>query len=223
MVKIICSNYLLYALMGVFVLGVLSRLVLVAAYNGLRRSTYNMAGSNNRLIKQVKLKYESYDKLEFPVTNAVAFTKKAMYEYRICGMSLRFLEKFLGQAMFWCVVIGVTAVGCGYFFDIPTDTMVLYGVSAVLFSVLLYNIDKVSDIDYARENIEICIVDYLENHVRERLQEKAVETQAIDEPEDMGEEALGNAVKVAVEEADKEKKVTDDNRIIEEVLNEIFC
>jgi len=117
LVKIICNNYLLYALMGVFVLGVLSRLILVALYNSLRRSTYNMAGSNNKLLKQVKLKYESYDKLEFPVTNAMAFTKRAMYEYRVCGMSLRFLEKFLGQAMFWCVAIGVTAVGCGYFFD----------------------------------------------------------------------------------------------------------
>lgn len=223
MVKIICNNYLLYALMGVFVLGVLSRLILVAAYNSLRRSTYNMAGSNNKLLKQVKLKYESYDKLEFPVTNAMAFTKRAMYEYRVCGMSLRFLEKFLGQAMFWCVAIGVTAVGCGYFFDIPTDTMVLYGVSAVLFSVLLYNIDKVSDIDYARENIEICIVDYLENHIRERLQEEVVEAQAIGELEDVGEEALGKAVRAAVEEVDRGKEVADDNKIIEEVLNEIFC
>lgn len=217
MVEIICNNYLLYTLMGVFVLGVLSRLILVAAYNSLRRSTYSMTSPANKLLKQIKLKYESYDKLDFPVTNAVAFTKRAMYEYRVCGLSLRFLEKILGQAMFWCVVIGVTAVGCGYFFDIPKDIMVLYGVSAVLFCVILYNIDKVSDIEYSRENIEMCIVDFLENHIRERLPEEAVEPQVIEEPEDYEEEALGREVVAAVEKAD------DGNKIIEEVLSEIFC
>ncbi len=224
MVKIICNNYLLYALMGVFVLGVLSRLLLVSVYNSLKRSTYNMTGSGNKLIRQIKLKYESRDRLELPAAaNALAFTKRLMYEYRVCGMSLRFLEKLLGQAIFWCVIIGVTAVGCGYFFDIPVDTVVLYGVSSILFSVLLYNIDKISDIEYSRENIEMCIVDFLENHVRERIREDSVEIQSFDENED-GEKPLGKAVEAVSENRQSEKITAEDkDKIIEEVLSEIFC
>jgi len=224
LVEIICKNYLLYTLMVVFVLGVLSRLILVAAYNSLRRSTYNMGNPDNKLLKQIKLKYESYDKLNMPVTNAAAFTKKAMCEYRVCGMSLRFLEKFLGQALFWCIAIGLVAVGCGYFFSISTEILVLYGVSAALFCVLLYNIDKVSDIEYSREVIEVYIVDYLENRMHERLmEEEAVLPQEI-LPEsgvlaDIEEEAIKEAVKMS----DDRCREDDENKIIEDVLNEIFC
>ncbi len=225
MVEIICNNYLLYTLMGVFVLGVLSRLVLVIGYNRLRRSTYNMGNPDNKFLKQIKLKYESYDKLEIPITNTVAFTKRAMYEHRICGMSLRFLEKLLGQALFWCVAIGVIAVGSGYFLDISTDIIILYGVSSALFSVLLYNIDKVSDIEYVRENIEICIVDFLENHMRGRLpEEEEVKGQEFDLSEETEEDTTDVKIAAAVEKADNNKKVAEDeNEIIEEILSEIFC
>ncbi len=225
MVEIICNNYLLYTLMGVFVLGVLSRLILVIGYNGLRRSTYNMGNPDNKLLKQIKLKYESYDKLEIPITNTVAFTKRAMYEHRICGMSLRFLEKLLGQALFWCVTIGVIAVGSGYFLDISVDTIILYGVSSALFSVLLYNIDKVSDIEYVRENIEICIVDFLENHMRGRLpEEEEAPAQELDLSEEIEEDTADVKIAAAVEKSDNDKKVAEEeNNIIEEVLSEIFC
>ena len=225
MVEIICNNYLLYTLMGVFVLGVLSRLILVIGYNGLRRSTYNMSNPDNRLLKQIKLKYESYDKLEIPITNTVAFTKRAMYEHRICGMSLRFLEKVLGQALFWCVTIGVLAVGSGYFLDISVDVIVLYGVSSALFSVLLYNIDKVSDIEYVRENIEICIVDFLENHMRGRLpDEEEISAQESCLSEEQEEYMEDVNIAAAVTESDNDKKAAEEeNNIIEEVLSEIFC
>lgn len=245
MVEIICSNYLLYTLMGVFVFGVLSRLILVAVYNGLKRSTYNMSSSNNKLLKQIKLKYESYDKLEIPVTNTEAFTKRALYEYRVCGMSLRFFEKLLGQALFWCITIGTVAIGCGYFLKLPSDTIMLYAASTVIFSVLLYNIDKVSDVQYTRENIEVCIIDFLENHIRERLpEEEEVDTQEIEYFEDecviedigaiedeMSDTISAATTKVPEKKAQKVTKksvnnkrtVEDGNKIIEDVLNEIFC
>ena len=107
---IISKNYVLFAMTGIFFLGILSRIFLSLVYRGLQRDIGNMPTPGKAILKQIKLKYENCNKLDMQISNTEVFVKKNLYEYRVCGMSLRAIEKILGQAMFFGVLIGVTAV-----------------------------------------------------------------------------------------------------------------
>ncbi|MBQ9765536.1 MAG: hypothetical protein IJW18_05025 [Lachnospiraceae bacterium] len=253
MVEIICNNYLLYVLMGLFILGVLSRLSLVLIFGNIKNDTYNKGTPHNRLLKQIKLKAESYGQLDISITNMQTFVKRSMCEYRVGGLGLYFLEKMLGQMIFYIVVVGGLSVWHAYAADLDRGIITLYAMSTVLFVVLLYNVSKVADAKYLRENTELYVMDYLDKLLRghELVECEEAETMtAVDGIDNIVafatthasdrsslpgrmETAKGLSTEkdgrkpedIISEEIIRNLQMSDgqENKIIEEVLSELFC
>lgn len=237
---IISKNYVLFAMTGIFFLGILSRIFLSLVYRGLQRDIGNMPTPGKAILKQIKLKYENCNKLDMQISNTEVFVKKNLYEYRVCGMSLRAIEKILGQAMFFGVLIGVTAVVFAAVVEIESRVVIVHIVTTLLGAALLFNYDRLSDISYKRQVVETGLVDFLENHLQMHLQvaersevaeqegkviEFAGNTRRLENGKVSAEEDLsitgGGAVLKSEDDKDEEKTI-DDNRIIEEVLKEFF-
>lgn len=240
LVEIISKSYVLYAMAGIFFLGIMSRFFLSLIYRGLQRDIGNMPTPKKKILKQIKLKYESCDKLDMQISNTEVFVRKNLCEYRVCGISLRAIEKILGQAMFFGVLIGVTAVVFATVVKLESRVVIVHTATTVLGAALLFNYDKLSDISYKRQVVETGLVDFLENHLQMHLQaqerseaaeqegkviEFAGNSRRLENGKVLAEEELSVTGDGAVlkSEGNKDEEVTiDDNRIIEEVLKEFF-
>lgn len=237
--EIIGKSYMLYAMAGVFFLGIVSRFFLNLAYRSLLKDIGNLPTPRSRILKQIKLKYESCDKLDMQISNTEAFVRKNLYEHRVCGLSLRAIEKILGQAMFFGVLIGVSTAIFAMLTEMETRVVIVHIATTLLGAALLFNYDKLSDISYKRQVVETGLVDFLENHLQmhlaapERGEAAEQEGKVIDfaessrrmendkVPEEDNQVEIGNG-DVFKSKENGEEEAIDDNRIIEEVLKEFF-
>lgn len=241
LVEIISKSYVLYAMAGIFFLGIVSRFFLNMIYRSLYKDVGNMPTPRKKILKQIKLKYESCDKLDMQISNTEAFVKKNLHEYRVCGISLRAFEKILGQAMFFGVLIGVTAAVFAMMAELERGVVFVHIAATILGAALLFNYDKLSDIAYKRRVVETGLVDFLENHLQmhllaqERGEAAQQEGKVIDfagsskriegDKENLGEDTSEAGMRNMTQsgaESEKNEEAIDDNRIIEEVLREFF-
>lgn len=231
LLEIICENIVLYTMAGIFSAGLLSRMCLGGFYRRLQRDICCMANPKNKLLRQIKLKYESCNKLEMQISNTVVFVRRNICEYRILGFSLHSIEKMLGQALFLDVLIGSVAVCYAWRVDLGQEVILLYSAVTMLFAATLYNYDKLSDIAYRRRVVEIGIVDFLENHLKiHMLQAKDAENAEMSEVSGDEEGKAVDKNKVidfagGTKQADNEAEAVvsaEDSRIIQEVLREFF-
>lgn len=240
LVEIISKSYVLYAMAGIFFLGIVSRFLLSLVYRGLQSDIGNMPTPKKKILKQIKLKYESCDKLDMQISNTEAFVRKNLCEYRVYGISLRAIEKILGQALFFGVLIGVTAVVFAVMVKLENRIIIVHIATTLLGAALLFNFDRLSDISYKRQMIETGLVDFLENHLQMHLM--AAERGEAAEQEGKIIEFAGNARlsendralakeelsatgrrnALSQEREKNEESAINDNRIIEEVLKEFF-
>lgn len=211
--EIIGKSYMLYVMAGVFFLGIISRFFLNMAYRSLLKDIGNLPTPRSKILKQIKLKYESCDKLDMQISNTEAFVRKNLYEHRACGISLRAIEKILGQAMFFGVLVGVSTVIFAVFAELENRVVIVHIATTLLGAALLFNYDKLSDISYKRQVVETGLVDFLENHLQMHLM-------AAERGEDLSD--TGSVTVLQSEENNNKEVPIDDNRIIEEVLKEFF-
>lgn len=225
--EIIGKSYMLYAMTGIFLLGVISRFFLNLTYRGLLRDVGNLPAPKSRILKQIKLKYESCDKLDMQICNTEAFVKKNLYEHRVCGTSLRTMEKILGQAMFFGTLAGVGTAIFAMLAEFDRSVIIVHIAATVFGAALLFNYDRLSDISYKRQVVETGLVDFLENHLQMHFlaQERAEAEEAENIAETAEEKTEGKLVdfmEVRRSEAKEIEAAVEDNLIIEEVLKEFF-
>lgn len=225
--EIIGKSYMLYAMTGIFLLGVISRFFLNLTYRGLLRDIGNLPAPQSRILKQIKLKYESCDKLDMQICNTEAFVKKNLYEYRVCGTSVRAMEKILGQAMFFGMLTGIGAAIFATLAGLDKNVIIVHIAATVFGAALLFNYDRLSDIAYKRQVVETGLVDFLENHLQMHFlaQERAEAEESVNAFETVEEKAEGKLVDFMEARRSEEKEIeasVEDNLIIEEVLKEFF-
>lgn len=225
--EIIGKSYMLYAMTGIFLLGVISRFFLNLTYRGLLRDIGNLPAPKSRILKQIKLKYESCDKLDMQICNTEAFVKKNLYEYRVCGTSVRAMEKILGQAMFFGMLTGIGAAIFATLAGLDKNVIIVHIAATVFGAALLFNYDRLSDIAYKRQVVETGLVDFLENHLQMHFlaQERAEAEESVNAFETVEEKAEGKLVDFMEARRSEEKEIeasVEDNLIIEEVLKEFF-
>ena len=94
------DNNILLILMSVLCsLGILVKILIYGIYKNLIKSSDNMANTNNKLMKLVKMKFEACYKLKIGVNNVDIFVDKYMYKYKFCGILLYTWENISGQLL----------------------------------------------------------------------------------------------------------------------------
>lgn len=223
--EIIGKSYMLYAMTGIFLLGVISRFFLNLTYRGLLRDISNLPAPKSRILKQIKLKYESCDKLDMQICNTEAFVKKNLYEHRVCGTSLRTMEKILGQAIFFGMLTGISAAIFATLAGLDKNVIIVHIAATMFGAALLFNYDRLSDIAYKRQVVETGLEDFLENHLQMHLMAQERVKEAERDYENEEERAEGKLVDFMEARRSEEKEIeasVEDNLIIEEVLKEFF-
>ena len=169
------KNYIIYALTGIGALGVLLKLITNCVYIRLAKASSNMTASKNKLIKQMKLKFETFYKLKIGVNNVDIFVDKYVYKYRICGLLLSTWENLSGLMLMICLLITPIASIVGLIEECGESNILSTFLAGVSVSALLLIVDNLFNISAKQKIIKINMKDYLENYLKARLELEAMD------------------------------------------------
>lgn len=153
-----------------FFFSVVIRVFLALLYRQMIQETDNMATTKNKLLKQCKLKFTNCYQLNNGVPNVGVFVDKFLNRLSLGPFSFRFLYHLSGQLMLLSIVFS----GIGVCRSIMAGNMFGEILPFYIFSLLelyLYlSLSTMVDVKGHRQELKINLVDFLENHLSNRMQ-----------------------------------------------------
>ena len=150
-------------------LSVLVRILLGALYRNMIKEADNMATTDNKLLKQCKLKFANCYQLNNGVANIPIFVDKFINRLALGPFAFDTLYHLSGQ----CMLLSVICAGIGVCRSIVTgrtlgEVLPFYIVSFVGL-YLYFSVSTVVDIKTHKRILKVNLVDYLENHLSARI------------------------------------------------------
>lgn len=150
-------------------ISVILRVFLALLYKNMIKETDNMASTDNKLLKQCKLKFANCYQMSNGVSNIPVFVDKFINRMTFGNISFELLYHLSGQMMLLSVVLSGAGV-CRTIMKGRTlgDVLPFYIVS--FFGLYIYfSVSTVADIKGKRRMLKVNLVDYLENHFSPRI------------------------------------------------------
>lgn len=139
----------------------------------------NMSSTANKSLQQLKLKFSSCCQLHEGMSNIAVFVDKYMNQLKIGGFSLSVLKHLSGQL----VLLSILISGIGACRGIIAGESILYIVPYYIISFLgLYCYFAVSSLVDIAGKIQVLrtnLIDYLENHLVNRLEQTTLDLKLV--------------------------------------------
>lgn len=164
------DNLIIYGLAVLCVLGFLNRLILNVVYIYLIKESDKLASSKNKLLKHMKIKFETCYKLNIGVNNVDTFVDKSLTKYKFCGVLLSTWENFSGQVLYLSFLIVPISAIFGVVFEISQQQILYTGAVGILVGSILILVDKSINLSVKKQTVRLNILDYLENLCKVRLE-----------------------------------------------------
>ncbi|MBD5394622.1 MAG: hypothetical protein HDR71_10210 [Lachnospiraceae bacterium] len=180
-------KYLLILIFSLLLLSIICQIVMGVILQKMIKEANNMAATENKLLKQCKLKYTNCYKLNGRMVNTSVFVDKFIQKMKFIHLPLTRLSHISGQLMMLSVLVtGITiclslASGDTLFQIIP------YYLISILGLYLYFSISGIVDIQGKKIILKTDMVDYLENHLIPRLE---IEKENIMKEEDKKHETI---------------------------------
>lgn len=150
-------------------LSIFLRLLLGLLYLNMIKETDNMSATNNKLLKQCKLKFSNCYQLNGGVANISVFVDKFLNRMAFGPLTFEAMYHLSGQTMLLSVVsAGVGICRCILSGKMLGEILPFYIVSFVELYVY-FSVSTLVDVRGKRRALKINLVDYLENHLQTRI------------------------------------------------------
>lgn len=202
-------------------LSIICQIIVGVIYHGMILEAENMSTTENKLLKQCKLKYTNCYKLNGRLVNTSVFVDKFMQRIRYARFSLVRLTHVSGQLMMLSVVVTGVAVCFSLAAGDTLFQIIPYYLSSILGLYLYFSISGVVDIQGKKNMLKTNLVDYLENHLAPRLEvELAL---ALEEGEKKREETYHFKEEAEADSRKRDKQPEENVEELEELLKEFFA
>ncbi len=171
------------AMILLLVLSITCQIIIGFLYQNMIKETDNMSATENKLLKQCKLKFANCFQMNAGVANIPVFVDKFLNRIHFCGMTLSGLHHLSGQLM----LLSVFAGGIGAYQGIIKGEAIKQVLPFYIFSFfglyLYFSITSFIDIQAKRRILKTNLIDYLENHMVNRLNLSVEEIRRLDRTE----------------------------------------
>lgn len=164
------KNIFLYIILGICGLGILIKFILSMKYRLLIRASKRMGTSKNRLMRVLRLKFETCYKLNIGVNNVDTFVDKYVYRYRFGGILLYTWETISGELIILSVLSGSIFSILGLLEECKRDDILSTFIAGVLGALVLISYDHFVNLNTKRKVLKVNVRDYLENFLKSRLE-----------------------------------------------------
>lgn len=150
----------------------------------------NMSATANKSLQQLKLKFSSCCQLHEGMSNISVFVDKYMNQLKIGGFSLSVLKHLSGQL----VLLSILISGIGACRGIILGESILYVVPYYIISFLglycYFAISSFVDISGKTQILRTNLIDYLENHLVNRLEQTTLDMKLVQGEDTAAEKSL---------------------------------
>lgn len=159
-----------YIVLGIFTAGVLVKLFISIRYHVLIRASKRMGTSKNKLMRVLRLKFETCYKIKLGVNNVDTFVDKYVYRDRICGLRLYTWEMLSGEFDILCGLSAAIFALVGSFYKCGQDEILFTLSVGIAGSAILLAVDYFMNMKMKHAILRTNIKDYLENFLKARLE-----------------------------------------------------
>lgn len=152
-----------YLVIALCAIGVMGKLYESHIYQKLLRAVENPERTDNAYLKQLKLKYKSYHRLEKKIYNIDVFIEASLLRYKHHFMRLENIHTVNARIMLLCIIASCLGVGGSIYFELDRWEMMYYILTGALSVAVLELIDVQCGIDLKRKFLFVSLKDYLEN------------------------------------------------------------
>ncbi len=152
-----------------FALSVLIRLFLGMLYHRIIQETENMATTDNKLLKQCKLKFTNCFQLNNGVANVPIFVEKFLCRLAIGPFSFEGLYHMTGQLMLLSVIFSGVGVCRSIIAGSMFGEILPFYICCMMELYLYFVLSTMLDLKGKRQTLKINLIDYLENHLSNRM------------------------------------------------------
>ncbi len=156
-------------MLSFFAASILARLFLGWVYRSMIREADNMASTENKLLKQCKLKFANCYEMNNGVSNIPVFVDKFLNRLSLGPVSFETLYHLSGQAMLLSVVCAGIGICKGIVDGRMLGEILPFYIVSFLGLYLYFSISSVMDIKGKKRILKVNLVDYLENHLSARI------------------------------------------------------
>lgn len=175
------DNIIIYTFAGLCALGILIRFILNMVYIYLVRESDRLGSTNNKLLKHMKMKFETCYKLNIGVNNVDTFVDKSLTKYKFCGILLSTWENLSGQVLLLSFLIIPISAIFGVVFEIDREQILYTGAVGVLAGAALILVDKMTNLTIKKQMIRLNLLDYLENFCKVRLEHELSQPERLEQ------------------------------------------
>ena len=165
-------KFLLMMIFLFLLLSIICQIITGVIFRNLIREANNMTATDNKLLKQCKLKYSNCYKLNGRMVNTAVFVDKFIQKMRLGHMTLSRMSHISGQLMMLSVLVtGITICLCLASGDTIFQIIPYYLIS-ILGLYLYFSVSGAVDIQGQKTILKTDLTDYLENHLMPRLEQE---------------------------------------------------
>lgn len=168
--KLIESDILIYIMSGLCIFGVLLKFIIARIYGSLVKASDHMSTTTNKMIKSLRLKFETNYSMNLGVHNVDIFVDKYVYMNKFCGIFLYTWENLSGQTILLCMLTGTVGSVLGLLYDCGKQDILSTLFVGVLTSAALIIVEHLSNLPVKKYVIRTNIKDYLENFLTGKLE-----------------------------------------------------
>lgn len=155
---------------GFMALSMLLKIMLGALYQGMIREADNMAVTENRQLRQCKVKFANCYQLNHGVANIPVFVDKFLNRLSLGPFSFQALYHLSGQTM----ILSVIASGVGVCRSIAAGHLLgeilPFYITSCAGLYFYFSLSSIIDINHKKRVLKINLIDYLENHLSARME-----------------------------------------------------
>lgn len=171
-------------------LSILVRLLLAGFYHTMIKETDNMATTNNRLLKQCKVKFANCYQLNGGVSNIPVFVDKFLNRLAFGHLSFDAWYHLSGQCMLFSIVFAGVGICKGIMDGRMLGEILPFYIVSFLGLYLYFSLSAMIDIKGKRRILKTNLIDYLENHLSGRISVTEQDYERLYGPGSPGEEIM---------------------------------
>lgn len=150
-------------------LSLVSRIMIGILYQNMIKETENMSATNNKILKQCKLKFTNCYQLNKGVANISVFVDKFLNRLSFGPFSFQTIYHLSGQLMLLSVFFAGVGVCRSIIAGRMLGELLPFYIISFLGLYLYFSVSAIADIKGRKRVLKVNLVDYLENHMVNKL------------------------------------------------------
>lgn len=172
-------KYFMVGILALIICSIICQIVMGVIYHRLIWETEHMSTTTNKSLQQLKLKFSGCCQMNEKVSNVSVFVDKYLSHIKFGNVSLSVFKHLSGQLMLLSVLIAGIGACLGIVHNDNFLNIAPYYVISFLGLYCYFAVASLIDAPGKLNILRINLVDYLENHLANRLEQTELDMQLI--------------------------------------------